>query len=326
LSAFGPKGSDYSGRARGVLRADLHVHSRYSGPGHLAPSGGRAGVGDPLAIYHAARKRGMGVVTLTDLDTIEGCLRLRDVLPDATDLLLSEEVTARDPRTGRFYHLLVWGITEAQHREIAALRDDLRELAAWLRRERIVAGLGAGPGDAGAGIWSDPDGADVLALVDRIEVKSGAHGRRHNEIAARLAQARAGRRLGITGGSCAHGPARVGRTCTVARAGDLRGFLEELRAGRTWVAGDDGGAWGLAGDLSRSLVQGYRARPGTLLRLPIDLLRAPLRQGLRYARQAVHVRRAGRRLDIEDVVGFQERARTYGPGVAPRGGQAADLS
>src|SRR5262250_437430 len=127
--AFGPKGSDYSGRAQGLLRADLHVHSRHSGPGHLASAGGRTGVGDPLAIYHAARKRGMGVFTLTDLDTIEGCLRLRDALPEATDLVVSEEVTAREPRTGAFYHVLVWGLTEAQHREIATLRDDLRELA-----------------------------------------------------------------------------------------------------------------------------------------------------------------------------------------------------
>jgi predicted metal-dependent phosphoesterase TrpH len=326
VKAFGPKGSDYSGRAHGLLRADLHVHSRYSGPGHLASAGGRAGVGEPLAIYHAARARGMDLVTLTDIDTIEGCLRLRDRLPDARDLVVSEEVTARDPRTGRFYHVLVWGLGEAQHREIAALRDDLRELAGYLRQERIAAGLGAGPDDAGAGIWSGPEGARVLGLFDRFEVKSGAHGRRHNEIAARLAQARGGRRLGITGGSCAHGPARVGRTCTVARAADTHGFLDELRAGRTWVAGDDGGVWGLAGDLSRSLVSGYRARPGTLLRLPVDLLRAPLRQGLRHARHAVHVRRAGRLLDLEDVVGFQERARTYGPGVSPRGRQAADLS
>jgi len=324
VTAFGPIGSDYSGRSRGLLRADLHVHSRHSGPGHLRRAGARAGVGDPLAIYHAARGRGMGFVTLTDLDTIEGCQRLRDRLPDAADIIVSEEVTTRDPRTGRFYHVLVWDLTEPQHMEIAALRDDMRDLAGFVRQEGIVAGLGAGPGDSGADIWSDPGGLAVLALFDRVEVKSGAHGRRHNEVAARLAQARGGRMLGLTGGSCAHGPARVGRTCTVARAADPRGFMEELRAGRTWVAGEDGGVWALTRDLSRSLALGYRERPGTLLSLPIDLLQAPLRHGLRHARQAVHVRRAGRQLDHQDVVGFQERARTYGPGVSTRGRHAAD--
>jgi hypothetical protein len=269
----------------------------------------------------------MGLVTLTDLDTIEGCQRLRDGLPRADDIVLSEEVTTRDPRTGRFYHVLAWGLTETQHREIATLRDDLRDLSAYLRQERIAAGLGAGPGDAGDGIWSDQEGWAVLDLFDRVEVKSGAHGRRHNELAARLAQARGGgRSLGITGGSCAHGPARVGRTCTVARAANPGDFLEELRAGRTWVAGEDGGVWALTRDLSRSLALGYRARPGTLLRLPLDLLRYPVRQGLRHARHAFGVRRAGRLLDRQDVVGFQQKARTYGPGTSTRGRHATDLS
>lgn len=323
---FGPKGSDSSGRPRGLLRADLHVHSRHSGAGHLGRAGARAGVGEPLAIYRAARARGMGLVTITDIDTIEGCLRLRDSLPDATDLVVSEEVTTRDPRTGRFYHVLVWGLSERQHLEIAALRDDMRELAGYLRQERIVAGLGAGPGDSGAGIWSDPDGLAVLALFDRVEVKSGAHGRRHNEVGARLAQARGGRMLGTTGGSCAHGPARVGRTCTVARAADAGEFMDELRAGRTWAGGEDGGVWALTRDLSRSLAEGCRERPGRLLSLPLDLLRAPLRHGFRHARQAVQVRRAGRQLDREDVIDFQQRARTYGPGGPSPGRHTADAS
>jgi len=323
---FGPKGSDSSSRSRGLFRADLHVHSRHSGPGHLRRSGGRAGVGDPLAIYHAAMARGMDLVTLTDIDTIDGCLRLRDSLPDATDVVVSEEVTTRDPRTGRFYHVLVWDLSESQHREVAALRDDIRDLAGYLRQEGIVAGLGAGPGDSGAGIWSDPEGPSVLALFDRVEVKSGAHGRRHNEVGARLAQARGGRTLGLTGGSCAHGPARVGRTCTVARAASVRQFMEALRAGRTWVAGEDGGVWALTRDLSSSLVIGYRDRPGTLLSLPIDLVQASLRHGFRHARQAVRVRRAGRELDHQDVVNFQQKARTYGPGESTPGRHTADAS
>jgi len=323
---FGPKGSDSSNRSRGLFRADLHVHSRHSGPGHLRRAGGRAGVGDPLAIYQAARARGMGLVTLTDIDTIEGCLRLRDSLPDAADMVISEEVTTRDPRTGRFYHVLVWGLTEQQHLEIAALRDDMRDLAGYLRQDGIVAGLGAGPGDSGAGIWSDPEGTTVLALFDRVEVKSGAHGRRHNEVGARLAQARGGRMLGLTGGSCAHGPARVGRTSTVARATSVREFMEELRVGRTWAAGEDGGIWAMTRDLSRSLALGYRERPGTLLSLPLDLLRAPLRHGLGHARRAVHVRRAGRQLDHQDVVSFQQKARTYGPGAPSPGRHTADAS
>jgi len=284
------------------------------------------GVGDPLAMYGAATARGMGLVTLTDIDTIEGCLRLRDALPDATDIIISEEVTTRDPRTGRYYHVLAWGLTETQHLEITRLRDDMRELAAYLREEGIVAGLGAGPGDSGSGIWSDPDGLSVLALFDRVEVKSGAHGRRHNEVGGRLAQAHGGRRLGLTGGSCAHGPERVGRTCTVARAATVEEFMEELRARRTWAAGEDGGIWALTRDLSRSFALGYRERPGTLLSLPLDLLRAPLRHGLRHARHAVHVRRAGRQLDHQDVVSFQQKARTYGPGAPTPGRHAADAS
>jgi hypothetical protein len=268
----------------------------------------------------------MDLVTLTDLDTIEGCLRLLDRLPDAGDIVISEEVTARDPRSGRTYHVLVWGLGEAQHREMAVLRRDLREFSAYLRGQGLVAALGAGPGDSGSDIWSDPRAGDVLALFDCVEVKSGAHGRRHNDLAARLARAHGGGSLGVTGGSCAHGPLRVGATCTVARASTPAGFLDELRAGRSWVAGRDGGVWALTRDLSLSLARGYRERPETIFNLPLDLLRAPLRHGWRHARHAMHVRRAGRRLDMQDLDRFQQKARAYGPGAPTPGRRAADAS
>jgi hypothetical protein len=254
----------------------------------------------------------MGLVTLTDIDTIEGCLRFLESHPEAADFIISEEVTTRDPNSGRTYRVLIYGLDEGHHREAGRFRDDIRDLSDYLQSAGLVAALAAGPGDAGAGIWTDPDRESVLALFDRIEVRSGAHGRRHNELATRLMQARRRHATpAAVGGSCAHGPSRVGRTFTEARADGPDGFFAELRAGRTWVAGEDGGLRMLSRDFSGTVALGCLGQPGRLLGLPLDLLCIPLRHGWGYARQAARVRRTQRSLDLEDLTVFQQKAKKY---------------
>jgi hypothetical protein len=312
VTPFGPIGSDSSGRSAAILRVDLHVHSRYSGPGHLRPAGARSGLGEPGDIYRTAKARGMDLVTLTDLDSIEGCLRFIEAHPGVRDFLISEEVTSRDPRTHRTYRVLVYGLDERQHREITRHRKDIRDLAGYLDSEGVAAGLGSGPADAGHGVWVDALGGQVLDLFPLVEIKSGAHGRRHNDLAARLLMARrAGAPSGAIGGSCAHGPLRVGTTWTAAHATGVGGFLAALRAGRTWAGGDDGGVWVLSRDLSRTLARECMERPRRLLGLPLGLLGVPLRHALGHARHAAHVRRRRHALDLDDLMKFQRKASTY---------------
>ncbi|MBV8900278.1 MAG: glycosyltransferase [Verrucomicrobia bacterium] len=118
-------------------KVDLHLHSRFSDRSaewvfrrFEFPDS----YSDPRRLYRALKDKGMTFVTVTDHNRIDGCLEIAD-LPGT---FLSEEVTARFPEDRVPVHLLVWNLTEAQHREIQGLRDDLYELQAYLAQEGLV--------------------------------------------------------------------------------------------------------------------------------------------------------------------------------------------
>src|SRR5437667_375370 len=70
-----------------ILRADLHVHSDHSGLKQLRFLRMRDCYSAPVDVYRSAKARGMDLVTLTDHDTIDGCLAIRDrrdARPEAT--------------------------------------------------------------------------------------------------------------------------------------------------------------------------------------------------------------------------------------------------
>src|SRR5690606_26028415 len=73
-----------------------------------------------------------------DHDTIAGCL---EIAHHGDHVFLSEEVSARFPDDGCIVHVLVWGITEAQHHDIQRLRANVVELAAYLREYGILHAL-----------------------------------------------------------------------------------------------------------------------------------------------------------------------------------------
>jgi len=340
----GQNGSDSSpstsGRtppARPFFRADLHVHSRYSGPGHLHGTGLNAGVGDPEALYRVARERGMGLVTFTDIDTIDGCLELLYRRPDLGDFVISEEIVATEPRTGRSIHVLMYDISEAQHREVQRLKGDVRELMAYARREGIVASLSPSLRGLPADGWASAGMEELIALFERFEVKNGTLGRSHNRLAERLVQTAAGgRRLGVTAGSNAHGPARIGRAVTVSAAREPREFLADLRSNRTWASGRDGSIWDDPADLSRLIAEEYRARlgrrhhrsatrdlAGALLAAPLRLLGPSLfKHGLRRVRADARARQTWRRLDRIEVRRFQARSRSWAPAFLTAGAES----
>ncbi|MBA2271459.1 MAG: glycosyltransferase [Chthoniobacterales bacterium] len=120
-----------------MTRCDLHVHSRSSARSEEwlfrrfdIPDS----YSDPREVYEQLRSAGMDFVTLTDHDTIDGCLQIAD-LPQT---FLSEQVTAYFPQDPCKIHLLVWGISEADHAEIASLRDNIFELQGYLHQQGIA--------------------------------------------------------------------------------------------------------------------------------------------------------------------------------------------
>jgi len=120
-----------------VSRCDLHIHSRYSARSEewlFRRFDFPDSYSDPKELYAQLLKRGMDYVTLTDHDTIEGCLQIED-LPHT---FISEQVTTYFPYDACKMHILVWGISEQQHRDIEAIRDNIFELQRYLQTAQIT--------------------------------------------------------------------------------------------------------------------------------------------------------------------------------------------
>ena len=121
-------------------RCDLHVHSRRSdrpSEWYLERIGAPESFTETLDLVRIARARGMDFVTVTDHDSIDGGLEIAH-LPGT---FLSCEITAAFPEDGTEVHVLVWGITEAEHRETQDLRRDLYALVAYLCERGIAHAL-----------------------------------------------------------------------------------------------------------------------------------------------------------------------------------------
>ncbi len=224
---------------RQLLRADLHVHSRHSLLGSLPVLGARDCYSDPREVYLRAKARGMDLVTLTDHDTIDGCLEFLSSEGERPDFFISEEVSTQDPVTGCSLHVSVYGIEEKDHREIQYLRANIRELLVHLEREEIPAALN----HLGSSLVRRRPAVgallDLLSQFPLLESLNGAQRGSSNRLAEEVADLLSGRgrRPGRTGGSDAHTPARIGSAWTEAEAHDRESFLEALREGKVRPGG-----------------------------------------------------------------------------------------
>ncbi len=112
-------------------RADLHVYSKHStraADWALRRLDFPASYTAPRVLYDKLRSGGMQFVTITDQDTLAGCLEI-GALPG---VFFSEEVAAAFPEDGCKVHVLVYGLTEAHHRSIQELKGNLYQLQAYL--------------------------------------------------------------------------------------------------------------------------------------------------------------------------------------------------
>jgi len=213
----------------GRMRADLHVHSYHSGNNHDLPFlRSRDCYAEPEAIYRTAKSRGMDLITITDHDSIDGCLELLDRHPDAPDVIVGEEITSWTPRVAAGdvpieVHLGAYGMTERAHREIQPLRRNVFEAIAYLREARIFFALNH--------LFHFYKGqmplARYLALMDAVpalEARNGAMLPAHNRLIVELIEGRG-----------AIGP------CPIARTPIEDGSLED-RTREQSAAARDGGA------------------------------------------------------------------------------------
>ncbi len=116
---------------------DLHIHSRHSARSEewlFRRFDFPDSYSDPKELYEQLRKRGMDYVTITDHDSIDGCLEIAH-LPRT---FISEQVTTYFPNDGCKLHILVWGISEQQHRDIERVRENIFDLQRYLQSAQIT--------------------------------------------------------------------------------------------------------------------------------------------------------------------------------------------
>jgi glycosyltransferase involved in cell wall biosynthesis/predicted metal-dependent phosphoesterase TrpH len=220
-------------------RVDLHCHSTAS---QLSRLGVQRSLGlpecatPPQEVYELAKRRGMDFVTITDHDTIDGCLELAD----RPDCFVSEELTARFAGEPQAVHVLCYGITPGDHEWLQAHSGDLEACAAYLHENEIACAL-AHPFFNVAAPLTRRHRRRLAELFPIWEVRNGSRAAELNMPAVIYIETHGG--TGI-GGSDDHAGVDIGRTYTeVAR--DVRTpeeFLEQMRRGEAEAQGEQGSA------------------------------------------------------------------------------------
>jgi glycosyltransferase involved in cell wall biosynthesis len=260
-----------------LARCDLHVHSRFStDSGNYALRRARLGESytEPRRVYDVCLRRGMRFVTITDHNTVEGALRIAD-LPGA---FLSVEVTTRFPEDDVPLHVLVWGLTEEDHRDLQPYRPSVYELRDFLAERGLAHALAHPLYRMGPPITSWHV-ERLLLLFGVWEGRNGGRPREHNEAACRIAALATPARLAalgerhdleprhrgpiaLVGGSDDHGAVDIATTWTVAAGSTPADFLANAVAGGAAPDGEHGSAEKLAHAVLALFVNAYRSGSG----------------------------------------------------------------
>jgi len=269
-------------------RVDLHCPSRRPGaPGDWFPDATASSPLDPQSLRDLLKSRGMDLVTLTDLDAIDGGL----AIAHHPDVFLSEEISTAFPEDGFEVRLLAYGITPEDHAEITHRRDDLYALLSFLRDRRIPHALSRPLAACGDEAPTRERLEQLLLLVPLWETRNGRLGRDTNAVAERFLRAATPARIaelaarhalpiapnplrGAIGGSDDPSGLDAGRTYTYAAArGGLAAFLDDLRAGRTRGSGRHGSAERRAHALYSVAVDAFDQAPHLLPDRSLDFAR-----------------------------------------------------
>ena len=224
-----------------LKRADLHCHSRFSVFKYFRRANTRDCYNAPEDVYRIAKERGMDYVCLTDHDSIDGALYLLNKHPDLTDFFIGEEVETYFPETRQRIHVGVWGLTEAQHREISRLRRDIRELVPYMKQENMLFGVNHLFQNYRMKNVAATYIAELIDMFDVFEVLNGAMASFHNRMVQQLVTTvqSHGRRISMVGGSDAHTLKHVAKVHTVSKGETWQEFLASVRAGDSFAWGEE---------------------------------------------------------------------------------------
>jgi len=271
-------------------RCDLHVHSRHStDTGNFALRRARLGESytAPERIHRVCLARGMRFVTISDHNTLDGALRVAH-LPDT---FLSVEVTTRFPEDDLPLHVLVWNLTEEDHRDLQPLRASVYELQEFLARRELAHALAHPLYRMGPPITASHV-ERMMLLFGVWEGRNGGRPHEHNTVACRLASVvtaayldklaekhglapRHAGRIALVGGSDDHSALDIATTWTEAAGESVEQFLGRVMAGDASVGGEHGSAEKLAHAVLALFCNAYREGGGELP-VPLDSLVAEL--------------------------------------------------
>ena len=219
-------------------RVDMHCHStasQYSKLGVQRSLGLPECATPPQEVYDLAKRRGMDFVTITDHDTIDGCLELAD----RPDCFVSEELTARFAGEPQAVHVLCYGITPGDHQWLQAHSGDVEACASYLHDSGIACAL-AHPFFNVAAPLTRRHRRRLAELFPIWEVRNGSRAAELNQPAAVYVDTQGG--IGI-GGSDDHAGVDIGRTYTeVPAAATPEEFLGHLQQGDAEAGGEQGSA------------------------------------------------------------------------------------
>src|ERR1044072_2292838 len=219
-----------------ISRVDMHCHSTASQLSRLGVQrslGLRVCATPPQEVYELAKRRGMDFVTITDHDTIDGCLEL----VDRPDCFVSEELTARCAGVPQPGHVLCYGIDPGDHEWLQAHAGDVVACAAYLHENGIASALAHPFYDVAAPLARRR--RRLLAELFPVwEVRNGSRAPELNMPAVVYVETHGS--TGI-GGSDDHAGVDIGGTFTEApRASPPEGFFVPLRAGGARGGGGEG--------------------------------------------------------------------------------------
>jgi len=219
-------------------KVDLHCHSTAS---QLSRLGVQRSLGlpecatPPEEVYELAKRRGMDFVTITDHDTIDGCLELAD----RPDCFVSEELTARFAGEPQAVHVLCYGIDPGDHEWLQAHAGDLEACAAYLHENEIACAL-AHPFYYVDAPLTRRHRRRLAELFPIWEVRNGSRAPELNMPAVVYVETHGS--TGI-GGSDDHAGVDIGRTFTeTPTASTPQELLAHMRAGAAEPGGEQGSA------------------------------------------------------------------------------------
>lgn len=262
-----------------MIKADLHLHSHASNKsaGFFSKKIGiNESYVNPLDLYNTLFERGMTHFTITDHDTIEGCLEIAH-LPNT---FVSEEVTAYFPEDRCKIHVLVYEIDEKIHDDLSRARYNVYELVDYLQENNLLHSL-AHPLYDMDGKLSRDHIERFLLLFDNWEVINGTRSKLSSiltkDIATRYSpqeidqlaekhgfNKRRQAKIGFTAGSDDHGGLDLGLTYTECDGETLEDLRLALQQNRTVEQGIHGSPTRLTHMIMNIAYSGQKENTGNL--------------------------------------------------------------